>query len=197
MSPKKSATAAGITCCWSRTTSRRCRRTSEPRCTTTRTFPPYQARQKAAAEQTAQTVDKGHGRWEHRRLTSTTLLNAYLDWPAVGQVFALERLRRANGKVEVEVVYGITSLGRGQADARRLLALVRDHWRIENGLHYVRDVTLGEDACRVRRGSAPQVLAAIRNVAVHLWQGVQAASKAAAARYFAARPAEAIPLLLT
>jgi predicted transposase YbfD/YdcC len=53
------------------------------------------------------------------------------------------------GKTAVEVVYGITSLSPARANAQRLLALVRDHWRIENSLHYVRDVTLGED----RRGT--------------------------------------------
>jgi predicted transposase YbfD/YdcC len=76
----------------------------------------------------------------------------------------------------VEAVYGITSLRRDAADAAALLALVRGHWGIENGLHYVRDVTLGEDACRVRTGNAPQVLAALRNAVVHLLEGVEAAS---------------------
>ena len=115
----------------------------------------------------------------------------------MGQVFELERVRVAGGKASVEVVHGITSLGRGQADAARLLGLARGHWGIENGLHYVRDVTLGEDACRVRTGSAPQVLAAIRNAVVHLLDGVKAASKAAATRTFAARPFKALPLLFT
>ena len=63
----------------------------------------------------------------------------------------------------MEVVHGITSLGRERADAARLLALVREHWGIENGSHYRRDVTLGEDASRIRTGSAPQVMAALRN----------------------------------
>jgi hypothetical protein len=97
----------------------------------------------------------------------------------------------------VEVVHGITSVGRDRADAARLLELARGHWGIENGLHYVRDVTLGEDGCRVRTGAAPQVLAALRNVAVHLLHGVKAASKAAASRRFAAHPFEALALLST
>lgn len=113
-------------------------------------------------------MNKGHGRKEVRQLISTTALNEYLDWPEVGQVFELERVRVLAGKAEVEVVYGITSLKREEADARRLLGLTRGHWGIENGSHYVRDVTLGEDACRVRTGDAAQVLAAVRNAAVHL-----------------------------
>jgi hypothetical protein len=112
-------------------------------------------------------------------------------------VFELERVRVVGGHRSVEVVYGITSLGRERADAVRLLGLARAHWGIENGLHYVRDVTLGEDACRVRTGSAPQVLAALRNVVVYLLEGVKAASKAAATRSFAARPFAALPLLFT
>lgn len=112
-------------------------------------------------------------------------------------MFELERVRLLPGKSEVEVVWGITSLPRERADARRLLGLARGHWGIENRLHYVRDETLGEDRCRVRKGAAAQVLAAVRNVAVYLLEGVGASSKAAATRRFAARPREALPLLLT
>jgi predicted transposase YbfD/YdcC len=122
-------------------------------------------------------------------------LNGYLDWPDVGQVFELERVRQVGEKGTVEVVYGLTSLGREQADARALLALVRGHWGIENRLHYVKDETLGEDRCRVRTGSSPEVLAMVRNVAVHLLEGVQAPSKAAATRRFMIHPEEALPLL--
>jgi predicted transposase YbfD/YdcC len=78
-----------------------------------------------------------------------------------------------------------------------LLELVRDHWGIENRLHYVRDVTFGEDASRVRSGSAPQIMAAFRNAVIHLLDGVEATSKAAARRRFAAHPNEAILLIST
>jgi hypothetical protein len=142
-------------------------------------------------------VGEGHGRKEIRPLISTTALNDLLGWPGVGQVFELERVRALKDKTQVEAVYGITSLRRDAADAAALLALVRGHWGIENGLHYVRDVTLGEDACRVRTGNAPQVLAALRNVVVHLPEGVEAASKAAATRRFNIHPEETFPLLFT
>jgi predicted transposase YbfD/YdcC len=132
---------------------------------------------------------------EYRRLTSTTMLNDYLDWPDVGQVFELERVRIKGGKTEVEVVYGITSLKRQGASAEELMGLVRGHWGIENKLHYVRDETLGEDRCRVRKGSAAQALAALRNVAVYLLGEVDPKNKAAATRRLAARPEEAIALL--
>jgi predicted transposase YbfD/YdcC len=105
------------------------------------------------------------------------------------------RERTEKGKTAVEVVYGITSLTPEEADAGRLLALVRTHWRMENCLHWVRDVTLGEDGCRVRRGSAPQVLAALRNACVHLLAGVDSASRAGAVRRLNAHPEEALELL--
>jgi predicted transposase YbfD/YdcC len=100
------------------------------------------------------------------------------------------------GKTEQETVYGITSLTLQEAGPERLLALARGHWGIENRLHGVRDVTLGEDACRVRSGAGPQVLAATRNAVVHLLEGVEAASKAAALRRFAIYPLEALALIL-
>lgn len=113
----------------------------------------------------------------------------------MAQVFQLHRVRRRADRVEEETVYGITSLAPAEADAGRLLALVRGHWAIENRLHGARDVTLGEDSCRVRTGAAPQVLAATRNAVLHLLEGAAGASKAAALRRFAIFPLEAFALL--
>jgi predicted transposase YbfD/YdcC len=93
----------------------------------------------------------------------------------------LTRERTVQGVTTRETVYGITSLSVEQADAGRLLALTRGHWGIENGLHYKRDVTLAEDASRVRREAAPQVMAALRNSLVHVLEGT-ADSLAAAVR---------------
>jgi predicted transposase YbfD/YdcC len=114
---------------------------------------------------------------------------------AAKQGFALTRERSSGGKTTVEVVHGITSLSAEEADAGRLLGLVRDHWQIENGLHYVREVTLGEDACRVRKGAAPQVLAALRNTVVHLLADVESESRPAAIEYLQTRPEEAKQLI--
>lgn len=110
-------------------------------------------------------------------------------------MFQIHRVRQLRDRVEEETVYGITSLPVGEADAERLLALVRGHWGIENRLHGVRDVTLGEDNCRVRSGTAPPVLAATRNAVVHLLEEVEGRSKAAALRHFAIFPLEAFALL--
>jgi Transposase DDE domain len=132
---------------------------------------------------------------EVRAITTTTWLNGYLDWPRVGQVFRLERRRRVGGATAVEVVYGITSLTRDRADAGRLLELTRLHWAIENRLHHVRDVTLGEDRCRVRKGEAARVLASLRSVAIYLLRATGHPSVAAATRTMAARPDLALDLL--
>ena len=116
----------------------------------------------------AKTTNKSHGRREIRTLRTTSLLTFTSKWSGLKQAFELTRERIIGGKRTIEITYGITSLSEAQANAADLLKIVRDHWQIENCLHYVRDVTLREDACRVRSGTAPQVLAALRNSIVHL-----------------------------
>ena len=114
----------------------------------------------------AETWNKAHGRLEHREVIASTELNEWLaaSWPGVEQVFCLRRTVEQRGQVRCQTVYGISSLPPRQADAHRLLALVRAHWRIENRLHWRRDVTLREDHCQVRKGGAPQVVAALNNL---------------------------------
>lgn len=110
-------------------------------------------------------------------------------------MFWLRRERTEQGRTTVEDVYGITSLTRAQADAGRLLDLLRGHWGIENGLHYVRDVTLGEDGCRVRKGAAATVLAGLRNAALVLLDRLNLPTVAAAVRACVLRPKRAVRLL--
>jgi predicted transposase YbfD/YdcC len=109
--------------------------------------------------------------------------------------FRVRRWGIRQGKPYEEMVHGITSLPPERADAKRLLELVREHWRIENSLHYIRDVTLGEDASQVRCGAAPEVLAAFRNVAVHLLNRVHANNHTQAIRRLSARVHDAFDLL--
>jgi predicted transposase YbfD/YdcC len=117
-------------------------------------------------------VGKGHGRLEVRTLRLTSILTKRQDWKGLKQGFESTRQRTIKGETTVEVVYGITSLSRERADAENLLELTRTHWGIENGSHYRRDVTLGEDASRIRKGNAPQVMASLRNAVIHLAQEV-------------------------
>ena len=114
----------------------------------------------------ARSLDKAHGRLEKRTLRTTTVLTLAQKWKGMKQGLEITRERTIKGVTTVEVVYGITSLSEQEADATRLLELTRGHWGIENGLHYVRDVTMGEDASRVRSGNAPQVMAAMRNLVI-------------------------------
>ncbi len=122
------------------------------------------------------------------------------DWPGLGQVCRVVREveyvsgTRA-GETTREEAYALTSLPPERADAAQLLALWRGHWQIENGLHYVRDVTLGEDACQVRSGSAPAVFAACRNTTLNLLRRAGHANIAAALRRYAMYPREALALL--
>lgn len=132
--------------------------------------------------------DKGHGRLERRELRTTSILTVGQKWKGLKQGFRLTRERIIGGHKTVEVVHGITSLSADRADAATLLRYVRNHWLIENQLHYVRDVTLREDACRVRSGSAPQVLAALRNSVIHLLAEVEAKSLPAAIETLQVRP---------
>jgi hypothetical protein len=127
-------------------------------------------------------VDKGHGRIERRTLRRTSILTKHQDWEGLQQGFELTRVRTVKGVTTVDTAYGITSLSPGRADAEKLLVLTRAHWGVENGLHYRRDVTLGEDASRIRKGVAPQVMAALRNGVLHVLSEVVAPSLAAALR---------------
>jgi predicted transposase YbfD/YdcC len=116
----------------------------------------------------AETTDKGHGRIEVRRLTATREIVPYLQWPDLAQVCRIERTREIAGKTSREVAYAVTSLAPERAKPDDLLALLREHWLIENRLHWRRDTALAEDACRVRSGNAPQALAALRNVVLRI-----------------------------
>jgi hypothetical protein len=120
-------------------------------------------------------------------LRATTALNDYLDWPGVAQVGQIESEVARGGKVSHEVRYFITSVPRSVAGAGGLLVWARGHWSIENRSHYVRDVTLGEDASRIRKGSGPQVMAALRNAAIGLLRATGATNIAESLRRNASR----------
>lgn len=148
-----------------------------------------------------------HGRRETRILWALTdpAVNARageagthgVPWPYLTQVCRVDRRRvtMRTGEIEREVSYAITSLPPARADARALLTLLRDHWGIENRLHYVRDVTFDEDRSAVRTEAAPQVGAACRNLAIALLRRVGVTNIAAACRTFAGRPTTAIALI--
>jgi len=136
---------------------------------------------------------------EKRSIEVTSSLGEYLgpDWPGCERVYRLRRERRRGEKIEVEVVLGIASLPRERAGAGALLALTRGHWGIENNLHGVRDGTLREDASRIRKGAAAQVMAIVRNIVVFLFHRQGYDSAAAATRHYVCHPEETLELLST
>ena len=148
-------------------------------------------------EEFATATERGrHGdRWEERTLWSSTALNDYLEWPHMQQVCCVERKVTRKGTTRKELAYAITSLSPAQAGPQQLLDLWQGHWGIENRLHYVRDVTMKEDASQVRSGSAPQVMAALRNTALGLLRQAGTGNIAAALRHYSYKPLEALALL--
>lgn len=145
----------------------------------------------------ARTVDHGHGRhYDTRVLVASTDLVGYSDWPHLAQVFSLERTWREKGKAKREVRFGVTSLPKEVADAERLLALTRGHWRIENSDHYVKDVTLGEDRSLVHLGNGPSVLAMLRDLALSLLHRAGYRAIASRLRYHSVHPEKSVALLL-
>lgn len=125
---------------------------------------------------TCRTEDRAHGRWEERTLQAADALD--IPWPYARQVLRLHRRRIAlrTGEVRTDqTVYGLTALAPEQASPTAALAIWRSHWGQENGLHWVRDVVFGEDRSTVHTGTAPQALAAFRNLALVLlyrWRGL-------------------------
>ena len=140
-------------------------------------------------------VDKGHGRVEVRHLVASCELNTYLDWPHLAQVLLIERVWWERGKRQQAVRYALTSLPPEAANAGRLQALVRGHWEIENGLHYVKDVTLGEDRSTVRMGHGPSVMAMLRDTVVSVLHRAGWRTIAERLRYYSGEVAAALALL--
>jgi predicted transposase YbfD/YdcC len=87
-----------------------------------------------------------------------------------------------------ETAYIITSLTTEKASPECILGLNRGHWEIENRLHYVRDYTFDEDRCQIRKGSGPQVMASLRNLAIGVLRLAGHRNVAKAQRSLAARP---------
>lgn len=140
-----------------------------------------------------ETLDKGHGRLEYRSLEVTGAPQTWIDWPGAKQILrrTCKRINLRSGKSTLAVYHGLTSLSAALAGPADLERLWREHWTIENRVHYVRDVSMGEDACQVRSGNAPRSLAILRNILLNAlrsgpWRTIPAAHRALAADVSAA-----------
>ena len=144
----------------------------------------------------AQTVDQGHGRADDtRHLIASTDLTDYLDWPGLAQDFRLERTWRDKVGPHRTIRYGITSLPPEGASAEHLLTLRRGHWTIENRVHYVKDVSLGEDQSPVHLDAGPMILAILRDTALNLLRGAGVSTVAAHLRAISRHPEMVLSLL--
>jgi predicted transposase YbfD/YdcC len=146
-------------------------------------------------EQQGQTTEKAHGRLEMRSIRVSSELKGYSDWPGLEQVFEIRRCWQSKGVWKEAVRYGVTSLPATIAIPECLLKLKRGHWIIENGLHYVKDVIMGEDKSTVHADNGPKIMAALRNTALSLLRHAGCSTIAARMRYNSTHPQAALEIL--
>jgi predicted transposase YbfD/YdcC len=129
---------------------------------------------KEADIKTHETVDGGHGRVEARRCIVTSriawLKERHPQWRSVQSIIKIESKRQGTDRSTEEVRSCITSLS---PDAQKILRVVRGHWGIENALHWVLDMSFGEDQSRIRKKNAPENMAIMRHVALNLLQAAK------------------------
>ena len=124
-------------------------------------------------------------------------VTAELGWPGVAQVLRRTCVRVATktGQRQEGVWYAITSLAATEVDVAELETMWREHWTIENKVHYVRDVSMGEEAGQAWTGNTPGALAALRNAVLNALRGQGVTAVADALAEYAARPAKIFALL--
>ena len=123
---------------------------------------------KDAAVMRHETLDGDHGRIETRRYTAShdaAWLKERHDWPGLGGVVMVESTRETAGKTEQETRFYITSLS---LPAAAVGPMIRDHWAIENSLHWVMDMVFRDDECRVRTKNAPENFVTLKHMANNL-----------------------------
>ncbi len=129
---------------------------------------PVRPSKAAATLATLQTVEKDHGRGETRRYYQSAELEWFADrakWEGLQTVGMVEAIRETGGKQTVERRYYLSSL---PLDVATFARAVRGHWAVENSLHWVLDVQMGEDDSRARAGYAAENLATLRRLALNL-----------------------------
>jgi predicted transposase YbfD/YdcC len=114
------------------------------------------------------TLEINKGRTELRHIvTSNSIEVISKDWKGLQQVVAVYRKVKDNGKQREETAYFISSQN---GNAFLYEEGIRSHWQIENSLHWVKDVTLKEDASKIRMGNAPQNISTIKNIGINLFR---------------------------
>lgn len=146
-------------------------------------------------------TDNSHGRTVTRTYKVITIAAGIL-FPHAAQAVQITRTRKPKNKsksrhAKRETVYAITSLTAEQAPSAELARYIRGHWHVENRLHWVRDVTMGEDASQITTGAGPRTMASIRKLAISLLRLAGHTNIAKALRHNARKPKRAITLILT
>jgi predicted transposase YbfD/YdcC len=147
----------------------------------------------------ATSTQRGHGRRATRtiKVLDAPRLPGWPDLAGAAQVAQLRRTVTRKGKKSVEVVYLVTSASHHDASPTVLADWVQGHWRIENKLHWVRNVTFDEDRSQVRTGHAAHVMASLRNTALTILRLVGTTNIATALRHHARHPERATTCALT
>jgi predicted transposase YbfD/YdcC len=149
-------------------------------------------------------TDNSHGRTVTRTYKVITIAAGIL-FPHAAQAVQITRTRKHKNnnnkgksqRAKRETVYAITSLTAEQARPAELARYIRGHWHVENKLHWVRDVTMGEDASRITTGAGPRIMAGIRNLTISLLRLAGHTNIAKALRHNARDPKRAVTLILT
>lgn len=122
-------------------------------------------------ESTCEQINKGHGRVEKRHVSICQTLDNIRPWPGLVTLIQVKSERQVFThnviKVTTETRYYISSLCE---TAQQIAERIRGYWGIENKVHYVRDVTQGEDASRIRTTPLPQIFALARNFSLNLYR---------------------------
>ena len=115
-----------------------------------------------------ETIDRGHGRVERRRYVTLTAMDKIpqaADWEKLNMVGMVQSERHVKDKTTAETRFYIGSIG---GDAQRFAWAARNHWGIENGLHWCLDIAFREDESRIRDRQAANNLAVMRHIALNL-----------------------------
>lgn len=136
------------------------------------------------AQQSYSDLTKGHGRIEQRVVSLCTTLENIPEWPGLQTLIRVESQRRfkkgGRDRLETETRFYVASfIESAEAFAQR----IRGYWGVENKVHYVRDVTQGEDASRIRMHQLPQIFAVARNFALNLYRSNEFDNMAQAQRF--------------
>jgi len=122
-------------------------------------------------ELTYEQINKGHGRVEKRHVSICKTLDGIRSWPGLTTLIQVKSERQVFTHHMIEVTtetrYYISSLSE---TAEAFASRIRGYWGVENKVHYVRDVTQGEDVSRIRTTPLPQIFAIARNFALNLFR---------------------------